>query len=100
MVEFIRDDLTDLRNVRGTYDFLLDYGALNDLDQKDRDLYMTNVLPLSHPGSQYLLMCFDNRLPFDEVELRFGGKFDIDTLTNKSESYFGRTIMLYLLTRT
>ena len=99
-VEFIRDDLTDLRNVRGTFDFLLDFGALNDLNRKDRDLYVLNVLPLSHPGSQYLLMCFDNRLPYDEVELRFSEKFDIDMLTNKTETYFGHTIVLYLLIRT
>ncbi|HLF08321.1 MAG TPA: methyltransferase domain-containing protein, partial [Dehalococcoidia bacterium] len=30
-VDFIVDDLTDLRHVSGTFDFLLDYGVLDDL---------------------------------------------------------------------
>ena len=83
-VRFVIDDLTGLQEVRGPYDFLVDYGALDDLSRKDRDLYAQNVLPLSHPGSQFLLWChewpprwWEKSLPslaFEpgEAERRFG----------------------------
>lgn len=58
-VNFIRDDLTNLQNVRGTFDLLIDYGTLDDLKPPQRDLYMQNVLPLTHAGSQFLLYCFE-----------------------------------------
>lgn len=58
-VNFIQDDLTNLHHVDGTYDLLVDYGTLDDLLPKDRDLYMENVLPLTQPGSQFLLYCFE-----------------------------------------
>jgi cyclopropane fatty-acyl-phospholipid synthase-like methyltransferase len=96
---FLKDDLTDLRYVNGTFDLLMDFGALNDLNQKERDLYMNNVLPLSHLGSHYILMCFENKLTPEEVERRFGEHFSIETLVRKSESVFSRTIAIYLMTR-
>lgn len=98
-IDFVQDDLTSLTHVSGTFDFLLDYGALNDLNQEDRDAYVKNVLPLSQTNSQFMLMCFDNKLPMAEVEQRFGGNFDIETITKKAEVGFGRTIMIYLMTR-
>ncbi len=98
-VSFVQDDLTVLRHVSGTFDFLVDYGALNDLDQPDRDSYVRNVVPLSHPGSQFLLMCFENNLPQDEVEGRFANEFAIELLSKESENLFGRTITIYLMTR-
>jgi uncharacterized Rossmann fold enzyme len=39
----------------GTFDLLVDYGTLDDLVPKDRDLYVKNVLPLTRPGSQFVL---------------------------------------------
>lgn len=54
-VDFFVDDLTDLRHASGTFDLLVDYGTLDDLVPKDRDLYMKNVLPLTRPGSQFVL---------------------------------------------
>lgn len=54
-VEFIMDDLTNLRKVKGTFDFLVDYGTLDDLNPEDRDLYVRNVLRLVHAGTRFLL---------------------------------------------
>src|SRR4030067_150616 len=51
-VNFIQDDLTNLRHVNGTFDLLVDYGTLDDLRPPQRDRYMQNVLPLTRPGSR------------------------------------------------
>lgn len=93
-IEFIQDDLTDLRRVSGTYDFLVDFGTLDDLSPEDRDAYVKNVLPLSHQDSQFFLWCFEwpdrfrDRLnPFPlkmnpgEVEQRFGKWFEIECIS-------------------
>jgi cyclopropane fatty-acyl-phospholipid synthase-like methyltransferase len=79
-VTFIEDDLTNLRHVGGTFDFLVDFGALNDLNEENRDLYVKNVLPLTRPGSRYLLGCFEKKLEPSEIERRFGEQFNIETL--------------------
>ena len=98
-VDFIQDDLTDLSSIDGTFDFLVDYGAMNDLNQPDRDLYVMNVLPLCHPGSQFLLMCSEKNLPLSEIETRFADSFSIELISKESENLFGRTMTVYLLTR-
>ena len=97
-ITFVEDDLTNLRHVSGTFDLLVDFGALNDLNQGDRDSYMENVLPLTHPGSRFFLMCFTNSLPPNEVEHRFGDHFNIESLTKRSESVSARTFDLYFMT--
>ncbi len=58
-VEFVVDDLTNLREIHGTFDFLVDYGAVDDLTPNNRDRYVQNVLPLTHLGSRFLLWCFE-----------------------------------------
>jgi SAM-dependent methyltransferase len=58
-VEFVVDDLTNLESVKGPFDFMVDYGALDDLRAEHRDLYVQNVVALSHPGSRYLLWTFE-----------------------------------------
>jgi cyclopropane fatty-acyl-phospholipid synthase-like methyltransferase len=98
-VTFIEDDLTNLRHIGGTFDLVVDYGALNDLTQQERDLYMSNVLPLTRPGSRFLLMCFEKKLPSDEVEQRFGETFNIEIIAKKSEDVLPRYIVFYLMTR-
>jgi len=98
-IEFIQDDLTNLEHIHGTFDFLLDYGAMNDLNQQDRDSYVVNVLPLCHPGSQFLLMCFEGNLPPAELEQRLANLFSIETISRESENLFGRTLTVYLLVR-
>ncbi len=97
-VAFIVDDLTNLRHIEGTFDLVTDFGALNDLSQKSRDLYMENVLPLTHPGSQYLMFCFDKMLPPEEVTVRFEEYFSSEVLETRPEGFPG-TLTLYLMTR-
>lgn len=97
--EFIVDDLTDLSNLAGPFDLILDYGALNDLDSGQRDAYMTQVLPLAAVDSQFVLMCFDSKLPLDEIENRFGGQYDIEVVSTKGETGTRRTITVYLMSR-
>jgi SAM-dependent methyltransferase len=110
--QFVMDDLTDLRRVRGTFDLLVDYGALDDLRPWDRDRYVRNVLPLARPGSRYLLWCFEwptrwwERALFamalepGEVEHRFGKYFEIDHIAEKAKRLgWPRRIAVYLMTR-
>ena len=97
-VIFVEDDLTNLRHVRGTFDLLVDIGALNDLNQGDRDSYMENILLLTHPGSRFILMGFTKSLPPNEVERRFGDHFNIEILTRQSERVTARTFDLYFMT--
>jgi cyclopropane fatty-acyl-phospholipid synthase-like methyltransferase len=98
-VTFVEDDLTNLRHVSGAFDLLVDFGALNDLNQEDRDLYMQNVLPLTIPGSHYVLLCFENKLDSEEVQHRFSEYFMIESLTKRSESVTARGIAVYLMIR-
>ncbi len=72
-VRFVQGDLTHLRHVNGTYDLLIDYGTLDDLSPRDRDLYVRNILPLTRPGSQFLMFCFEWRLaPWERAVIRLG----------------------------
>jgi cyclopropane fatty-acyl-phospholipid synthase-like methyltransferase len=90
-VDFVQDDLTDLRHVRGPFDFVVDYGTLDDLSPPDRDLYLENVLPLTDRDTRFLLYCFEWEprwweRPFffrmacepGEIERRFGPYFDVE----------------------
>ncbi len=117
-VEFIEDDLTRLRKVKGTFDFLVDYGALDDLSPQDRSLYVSNVLPLTNGNSRFLLWCFEWRmrwweriltklLPFGalalepgEAELRFGKFFQIERIAGEAGlTGWPRGFAAYLMTR-
>lgn len=98
-VQFIVDDLTNLQHISGTYDLVMDFGALNDLSQDARDLYMQNVIPLTKPGGYYAMFSFDRMLPFDEVTRRFGGEFLIEVLHEGPESRFPGVLRLYRMTR-
>jgi len=95
---FVEDDLTNLRHVSGTFNLLVDFGALNDLNQGDRDSYMENILPLTYPGSRFILMGFTKSLPPNEVERRFGDHFNIEILTRQLERVTARTFDLYFMT--
>jgi cyclopropane fatty-acyl-phospholipid synthase-like methyltransferase len=116
--EFIRDDLTNLQHVTGTFDFLVDYGTLDDLRLRDRDLYVKNVLPLTHPGSQFLLYCFEwtpswwerllLRVAFfgaialepGEVERRFSKYFNIEEIARgTNQRGWPRGWAVYLMIR-
>ena len=114
-VNFIVDDLTNLRHISGTFDLLVDYGTLDDLTTRDRDRYMQNVLPLAHPGSQFVLYCFEweprwwerlfgipNRevLAPGEVERRFSEHFEIEKVAGKIDYLkWPAGYAVYLMTR-
>jgi SAM-dependent methyltransferase len=114
-VRFVVDDLTDLRSVNGSYDFLVDYGTIDDLGQADRDLYIQNMVPLTHPGSRYLLWCFEwpqrwweRFVPFEqafvpgEAQRRFGQDFEIERIAGSYTPKMWRWqigFAAYLMTR-
>jgi SAM-dependent methyltransferase len=118
-VRFVVDDLTQLRQVDGTFDFLVDYGTVDDLSPTDRDLYMQNVLGLTHPGSQFLLWVHEwpsrwwERLlarflgggtAFEpgEAERRLGEHFTIERIAGSAEvdySLWPPGYAAYLMTR-
>jgi len=113
-ISFITDDLTNLRYISGTFDFLLDYGTLDDLRLHQREPYLQNVLTLTHPGSHYLLWGFEypmrwweKFMPFfdvpfypGEIELRFGPYFEIEKIANKVDySKWPPGYAAYLMTR-
>lgn len=112
---FVVDDLTNLRYVSGTFDLLIDYGVLDDLPNRDRDLYVKNILPLTHPGSQFLLYCFEwtprwwerafgihERMALEpgEAQRRFGDFFSIEqVMARQNASGWLRGEAAYLMTR-
>lgn len=98
-VSFFVDDLTHLQHISGTFDLITDFGAFNDLSQNARDLYMKNVLPLTHPGSRYPMFCFNERLPAIEVWQRFEKGFGIEVPDMKSEDGFPDAVTVYMMTR-
>lgn len=113
-VHFLVDDLTDLRQVTGQFDFLLDYGVLDDLRLPQREPYIQNMLPLTHPGSRYLLWGFEypirwweRYLPFydipfgeGEIEQRFNPYFEIEKIVGELDwSKFPPGYAAYLMVR-
>ncbi len=113
-VDFIVDDLTNLRHVSDTFDFLLDYGVLDDLRLPQREPYVQNMLQLTHSGSRYLLWGFEypmrwweRCLPFydipfysGEIEQRFGSYFEIERIARKVDwSRFPPGYAAYLMLR-
>jgi cyclopropane fatty-acyl-phospholipid synthase-like methyltransferase len=98
-IPFIVDDLTNLRQSPGTFDLVLDFGAFNDLSQKDRDRYMRNVLPMTHPGGSYVMFCFDRMLAETEMRERFSPFFQIEILHQVPGGAFPGIMTVYSMTR-
>jgi cyclopropane fatty-acyl-phospholipid synthase-like methyltransferase len=96
-VNLIEDDLTNLRHVSGTFDLLVDIGALNDLNEGDRDLYMKNVMPLTRPGGRFLLGGFKKKLGPGEIERRFGGQFQIEEVPGELDPQASSVGFRYVL---
>ena len=113
-INFVIDDLTNLRHISGTYDFLVDFGTFDDLKPENRDHYMENILPLSNPGSLFFLWCFEwptrwwERFPFPmalepgEVDQRFAEFFEVERIDG-SDGYdfskYPRGVATYLMSR-
>jgi SAM-dependent methyltransferase len=117
-VDFVVDDLTRIDRVRGPYDVLVDYGAFDDLGVRDRARYVAAVVPLTRPGSQFLLWCFEFELrplgrlatavlPFGAIALKpgevhrwFGPYFEIERYAGESGlKTWPRGWAAYLMTR-
>jgi SAM-dependent methyltransferase len=98
-VSLYQDDLTNLLHVNGKFDLLVDFGALNDLNSVDHDLYMQNILPLTKPGSYFILLCFANSIPEDEIKHRFAQYFSIEVLNGRTENVTARSIVVYNMIR-
>jgi SAM-dependent methyltransferase len=96
-VDFVVDDLTNLRRLVGPFDFLVDYGTFDDLDARGRERYVANVVPLAGSNSVFLLWCFEwpmrwweGWIPFfpppleaGEAERRFGAHFTLERLDGR-----------------
>ena len=112
-VDWVEDDLTNLKHVTGEFDLLVDYGALDDLGDQDRDRYVRQVTPLARPGASFLLWCFEwpprwweRAVPFamamapGEVDRRFGVDFEIERVAGGQETNtFPPGYAAYLMTR-
>ncbi len=117
-VDFRVDNLTQLRNVEGQFDLLVDYGTLDDLGFRQRADYVREVVPLARPGAHFLLWCFEwelrrverlltSILPFGklalgsgEVQERFGARFHIEQLAGEADlPGWPRGWAAYLMTR-
>jgi SAM-dependent methyltransferase len=117
-VDFRVDNLTQLRDVEGQFDLLVDYGTLDDLGFRQRADYVREVVPLARPGAHFLLWCFEwelrpverlltSILPFGklalgpgEVQERFGTRFHIEQLAGEADlSGWPRGWAAYLMTR-
>ena len=82
LAHFVVDDLTNLKNVTGPFDVLVDYSTLDDMTDEERDRYVQNVLPLTHPGSQFVLYCLEWTLSWwEKLTLRLLSRFGIGQLT-------------------
>jgi hypothetical protein len=101
--QFIVDDLTNLQNVRGVFDLLIDYGTMDDLKPQHRELYLKNVLPLTRPGSMFLLYGHEwdprwwersihSSMAFvpGEVQRRFGDYFEIQRIAGSEKPNFSK----------
>jgi 2-polyprenyl-3-methyl-5-hydroxy-6-metoxy-1,4-benzoquinol methylase len=117
-IDFVVDDLTDLRNVGGEFDLLVDYGTLDDLGLRQREEYVREVVPLARPGARFLLWCFEwelrplervltSVLPFGKLALapgeahrRFGHHFEIERLAGEANlQSWPRGWAAYLMSR-
>jgi len=112
-VDWVQDDLTRLSRLQGDFDLVVDYGALDDLNQRDRDRYVEQVTPRARPGGRFLLWCFEwpprwweRAVPFamaiapGEVERRFGDSFSIERIAGGLDwNAFPPGYAAYLMTR-
>ena len=57
--------VTDLRNIDGSFDLILDIGCYHGLPQPDRQAYLANLHRLLRPGGDWLLYTFLKRAAND-----------------------------------
>lgn len=107
-------DLTaaTIPGVEGPFDFLIDFGTLDDLRGKSRAAMADTVTRLSRPGSKFLEFCFygeTDELPLisfrgtsklshiapGELEELFGGHWDVEPFSRNDDW----KVAAFLLTR-
>jgi SAM-dependent methyltransferase len=119
--KFVVDDLTNLQKVTGPFDVLVDYSTLDDLEPEERDRYVQSLLPLTRPGSQFVIYCLEWALSWwekltlrilshfgfgqltvepGEVMRRFGEHFHIHKIAGETQKHdYPRGYAVYLLIR-
>jgi len=55
IIDFVTADVTNLKNIRGPFDYALDIGCLFGLDVKERVKYVENLIHLLRPGALYMV---------------------------------------------
>ena len=112
-VNFVVDNLTNLSHIAGPFDLLVDYGTLDDLRPPARELYTGSMLPLTRPGSLFLLYTFEWQprwweRPFfsglamepGEAERRFSPYFEIELIVRETDySRWPAGYAVYLMRR-
>ena len=58
--------VTDLHDIAGPFDLILDIGCYHGMPAQDRRLYIANVHRLLRPGGHWLLYTFLKRNPADD----------------------------------
>lgn len=121
IARFVVDDLTNLQKINGPFDVLIDYSTMDDLTPEQRDRYVQNILPLTQPGSQFVLYCLEWTLSWwekltlrllsgfgvgaltlepGEVKRRFGEHFHISKIIEETQKKdYPRGFAVYLMTR-
>jgi hypothetical protein len=112
-VRFVNGDLSAqaIEGAEGPFDFLLDYGTLDDLQEPHRQRMAELITRIAAPGARFLLYCFYGRtedLPRPlrgrlsasiepgEIEEKFGAGWDIEQLEGLTDQ---PKTAIFLLTR-
>ncbi len=112
-LRFVVGDLsgTTLQGAEGPFDFLLDYGTLDDLQEPHRTRMAQLITRIAAPNARFLMWCFYGRseamprpmrgristsIEPGELEERFGAEWDIEELAGMTGE---PKTALFLLTR-
>ena len=100
-----------IAGAEGPFDFLIDYGTLDDLQEPHRTRMAELITRLARPGSRFLMYCFFGRtgdlprplrsrlsasIEEGEMEAKFAADWDIEDLSHMLDE---PKAALYLLTR-
>jgi 2-polyprenyl-3-methyl-5-hydroxy-6-metoxy-1,4-benzoquinol methylase len=101
-VNFVHDNITKPLKIDGVFDVLVDYSTLDDLPCEEREIYLKNILPLTRPGSQFVLYCLEWTLSWwEKLTLRLLGRYGFGQLTLETGEVmrlFGEHFYINLIT--
>lgn len=75
-IRFVVGDVLKLPSFRNKFKFILDLGLLNELDEKYRDTYVTNLCSITEPGAQFFLRVYSRRDPSNKSGFFHSGVTD------------------------